>query len=450
MRKLLVAVLVAAWPVLGQTHIYRSVQPGVTAAIGTSTGTLTISGSTATFSIDQPDSVGVGDAIQYDSDGNGSINAICFIHSRTSGQEYTVKTAAGGTPTAVTGDEDWDIFRAYTSFVSVEGGTENSGINATVRSFDGANRNLDTNGEIYHLACYRGLNFGTSAQVIIDGITTSSTEYLEIYTPYLESEVGVSQRHLFIAQVGIGATLNVKFDYNTRHVRIHGLVLKASQSTSAAAALTTTAQYSGSDFRIYENILTESNNSSSTIHFGIHIESLIGAGNETGAWRVWNNIIYTFRGSGVTAGIGITGQLGGRPIVYAFNNTIVDADEGIGNNFDGTSVWSINNVVQDCGDSFRGNFNSGSGFNLNDQSDSPGSDNINSTSLEFVDLAGDDYHLTSADAAIAIGTDLSGDANLSFTTDIDGETRSVWNMGADEWFAPAGVSNAGIFFLRRR
>lgn len=31
MRKLLMAVLVAAWPVLGQTHIYRSVQPGVTA-----------------------------------------------------------------------------------------------------------------------------------------------------------------------------------------------------------------------------------------------------------------------------------------------------------------------------------------------------------------------------------------------------------------------------------
>lgn len=437
MKKVILIFLIP-FSVFAQTHIYRSLQPGKTSAIGTSTGTLSISGSTATFSVAQPDSVGVGDAIQYDASGDdGVIDAICFIHGRTSSTVYTVKAANGGTPTTVTGDGDHDIFRAYTSFVSVEGGTENTGIAAAVRNFDAANRNLDTNSEIYHLACYRGLNFGTSSQVIIDGITTSATEYLEVYTPYLESEVGTSQRHLFIAQIGSGAVNNVVFSSSTIHVRVHGLSLKASQSTSASSALKTSTSASGARFYLYDNILTESNNSSASDHYGIQIESITGAGNENGIWYVWNNIIYTFRGSGSSAGIGITGNLGARPIVYAYNNTMIDADIGIRNNFDGTSVWSINNIVQDCDDSFYGNFNSGSGYNLNDLADSPGSNNIESTSLTF----GDNYHLTAASAAVAIGTNLSADANLAFTDDFDLQTRSTWNIGADEYIAPSVTPN---------
>lgn len=80
----------------------------------------------------------------------------------------------------------------------------------------------------------------------------------------------------------------------------------------------------------------------------------------------------------------------------------------------------------------------------------PGANSVLNTTLTYENSGNQDYHLTSDDAVIAVGTDLSGDANLSFTTDIDGETRSAWNVGADEWFAPAGGSNAGIFFLRRR
>ena len=45
---------------------------------------MTISGSTATFESGLYDNIGVGDAIEYDSDGNDSIDAIVFIHGRTS------------------------------------------------------------------------------------------------------------------------------------------------------------------------------------------------------------------------------------------------------------------------------------------------------------------------------------------------------------------------------
>ena len=59
---------------------------------------MTISGSTATFDEPLPNRIGVGDAIQYDDDGDGDIDSsdsIVFIHGRTSATEYTVQSLHG-------------------------------------------------------------------------------------------------------------------------------------------------------------------------------------------------------------------------------------------------------------------------------------------------------------------------------------------------------------------
>jgi hypothetical protein len=45
----------------------------------------------------------------------------------------------------------------------------------------------------------------------------------------------------------------------------------------------------------------------------------------------------------------------------------------------------------------------------------------------------EDFHLKSGADAIGVGTDLSG----TFTTDIDGDTRSSWDVGADEYSSGA-------------
>jgi len=48
----------------------------------------------------------------------------------------------------------------------------------------------------------------------------------------------------------------------------------------------------------------------------------------------------------------------------------------------------------------------------------------------------DDYHLASNDAgAKGYGTNLSGDGSFPFDDDIDGETRSAWDIGFDEYSA---------------
>ena len=60
------------------------------------------------------------------------------------------------------------------------------------------------------------------------------------------------------------------------------------------------------------------------------------------------------------------------------------------------------------------------------------------SSSDFVDSANDDYHLVSGSALIGAGTDLSG----SFTTDIDGDTRSSWDIGFDEFVSAGGGGTA--------
>lgn len=437
MRKALLAVLVTAGAALGQTAIYRSVQPGVTAAIGTGTGTLTISGSTATFSVSQPDSVGVGDAIQYDSDGNSSIDAICFIHGRTSGTEYTVKNAAGAEPTAVTGDEDWDIFRAYTSAQNVDSGTENSGIDVAVRAFDGGNRNIITANEIWNVACYPG----TDGSFQFDGWTTSPTNYFLMFTPYLPEHVGRSMRHEGVfwdsqcyrihstSTYGVRLTGTAGSSYG---FKLDGLQISYSAATGYAV-----------DFEAFEtnaklwlsNCLIQRTGTVST-------SAAIRLNNDADrTGYIWNNIIL---GASQVFGIDLQDNGG---IIYAYNNTIVNCTIGIKRTATGNTTNVTNNIVQ-ATTCFSGTFATGN-YNLSSDASAPGANSVLSTTLTFQNSGSQDYHLTSADATTAIGTDLSGDANLPFSTDIDGNTRTTWNMGADEFQAEPSVSG-GDFFLRRR
>lgn len=436
MRNVLLAVLVAAGAALGQTAIYRSVQPGVTAAIGTGTGTLTISGSTATFSVSQPDSVGVGDAIQYDSDGNSSIDAICFIHGRTSGTEYTVKNAAGAAPTAVAGDEDWDIFRAYISWANMEAGTENTGIDDAVESFDAGNRNIVTATEIWNVAFYPGVD---NTQVNWAGWTNNATYYVRFFTPYLTSEVGRSMRHegvLTTQCYKLTNASNVFVDGTSTSgvvgFRFEGLQIE--KQNGAGSAISINSAFTTGEVRISECIIKVGSHSTNTIN-GI----LIGQGTRT--VKIWNNIIYT---GNLADAIAINGFGGNH---YVYGNTIGASYRGIVRA--SVTVVAINNIVQASNDGFSGTFSS-SDYNISNlAADAPGANSINSTTLTFLNSAGNDYHLISADAAIAIGTDLSGDANLPFSTDIDGDTRSAWNMGADE-FQAEPISSGGDLLLRRR
>lgn len=426
-----------------QTHIYRSVQPGVTAALSATGGTLTISGTTATFSLAQPDSIGVGDAIQYDSDGNSSIDAVAFIHGRTSSTVYTVANAAGGTPTAVTGDEDWDIFRAYISLSNWESGTENTGIDAAVRAFDGGNRNIDTANEFWYIACYPGVD---AVQVNISGWTTSATDRILIYTPILASEVGRPMRHrgvwssyYYNLVPAVTSAQGILNNVGTNHVEVRGIQIYMQANGSAEAAIKNLSI--GAELSISKCILRGNlTQSSSTRFVGIHQGG-------SGVVMVKNCFIYDFMTPSTTADAGILFQNTG----VAYNNTIVNCAKGI--DVDGGAVWANNNIVQDCAVDYEGTFQAGTSHNVSDLTNAPGTDAIEEVSLTFKDAANDDFHLAAGDVTlIEPGLDIfdyDPDSFRTLTDDIDEDTRVAWNRGADEFQAEPTVSG-GDFLLRRR
>jgi hypothetical protein len=103
-----------------------------------------------------------------------------------------------------------------------------------------------------------------------------------------------------------------------------------------------------------------------------------------------------------------------------------------------------NTIAYACTDGFSGTFGAASNYNLSNlASDAPGANSRNSQTVTFVDEGNDDFHLSINDtAAINFGTDLSADANLAFTDDIDpeGGTRvAPWDIGADEIIDPISI-----------
>jgi len=74
---------------------------------------------------------------------------------------------------------------------------------------------------------------------------------------------------------------------------------------------------------------------------------------------------------------------------------------------------------------------------------------INQT-FTYEDSDNDDYHLASDDAgAKGYGTDLSSDSDYPFDDDIDGETRSAWDIGADEYSAGAPSGNPWNYYAQQ-
>lgn len=412
------------------TAIYRSVGPGNTTALAVGTSnTLTISGSTATFTSPLPDRVGVGDALQYDSDGNGSIDAIAFIHSRLSSKSYTVKTAGGADPTAVASDNDWSLFRAYTALASAESGNENTGINATVRNFDtwqaAGGKDIATSNEVWNIACY-GDAVDTTA-VTIGGWTTGANNYIRIYTPVSKEEVGVSQRHL-------GKWDSTKYILensssngrallgNVKNIKIFGLQI-FNQPSEGYDQNGIELYNSDPGYEIANNIVRYAGSNGTDIN-GIFISMSTGSG------KIYNNLVYD-----LSAGNGIKTECGGNALrCLVYNNTVYNSSVGFRDSqYQDTII--ANNIAQGCANGFYSNWHPDSDYNVSDlTNDAPSTSYRNNlaTTVSFFDVANKDFHLLSSDT-MAKDHGISNPGSGLFFTDIDGQARiGSWDIGADE------------------
>jgi hypothetical protein len=428
--------------------IYRSVEVSATTALATGTGNdLNVTGSTATFTNGLPDKVGVGDALEYDYNNSGANNRIVFITQRISASQYLVYTAAGAAPTATTAnDSDWKIFRAYTSLFNAESGAENTGITAGLRDFDTftTGRDLVTNNEVWQIALYSNATADTT-QVSINGWSTQSANYLRIFTPYLPTDVGTSQRHAGVwstshyrlERAGVTDTGLIRVMGSANHVRIEGLQLYVtSVSGGSQPTLGIHLSAAGHQYLVAGNIMRGSNAGGDHYHAGVEFWNSSGT-NHAGTAVISNNIIYDFTSASTgnfAAGLGLDSV---NTDYYLYNNTIYNCkDSGI-IVYAGTAT-AINNIVAvtdlSAYATSGGSFHTDSKYNISDDATAPGTNAITNSTPTFVNAGTRNLLLNSSDTvAKNAGSDLTGAAAYPFSWDIKTKSRiGTWDIGADD------------------
>jgi concanavalin A-like lectin/glucanase superfamily protein len=420
---------------------YRSVGYNNTTALQNGgSNALTISGDNAVFaSVDIANNVGVGDAIQYDSDdGDAAIDAIAFIHARVNARTFRIRSADGSYPIATTGNQVWNIYRAYTTLADADEGTENIGINATVRPFDAGNRDTVTNNEIWHFACYNDATY--AGTVTWNGWTTDATHYIRFFTPRLSTEVGTSQRHSGIWTTGAFHWIvsnAAAFSIQDANIRLEGLQMYV-DSVNGNNQRVIHVEGGGvvSDYRVSHCILRGTNAGTNGSHHGIRFAS-----NGSGTLRLWNCVIYGFQGTNNATCILINDV---SYTYYIYNTTVGIAQYGV-RVLAGTTI-AKNVIAQSCTDGFEGTFDGTSVTNISDiASDAPGAI-TSAIDVTFEDEVTPPYDLHLADSesfARTSGTNLTLDAFLGITDDIDYESRTVtWCIGADENDSPLPIPTA--------
>jgi hypothetical protein len=419
--------------------LYRSVGTNAN-DLKSGSQTVTISGMTATFSGSMPNNVGVGDVLQYPA---SAPFYLAFIHGRISDTVYTVKTASGGTPQAAVAGTSVNVYRAYTSLANWQALNENDTIDDTVENFD-TSRDLVSANTTMNVACYADGQDSTA--VTINLWTTGANTYINIYTPYLPSEVGVTQRHngkwdatkyRLVASVDYHGVIRISDEY----VRVTGLQIEnTGPKGNRPAGIEIDPGSATSEVRLSYNILRATGTGTGDWWCAAIVQTNVG-----GVVKAWNNIMYNW-GAGFFCDYASTSSG-----VTLYNNTVINSDN-VGIDLGGHASGSYrlaNNLVQGAATNYF--FAAGvlpltySATNLSQDATSPNGASFQNKTVTFVGAT--DFHLASSDTnAKDQGTSLSSDPSVAFSDDIDGQSRpygSAWDIGADEYAS-------GLFGYRRQ
>lgn len=301
----------------------------------------------------------------------------------------------------------------------------------------GENADLVTLDEIRVAECYA---MSDTAQVTIDGWTTSATQYIKVTTPAAERHTGKwdsTKYRLERSDVLNAGVLYIVED----NVRIEGVQV---YNTSTAGFANACVIQSSGNVYMSHSIFRATNSGANGRNYAVNVRCNNG--------YIWNCVAWGARSNdGLSVGFRDNLAAGA---AYVYNCTAYDCSVGFHEGDNGFDFVVKNCLAASCTVAFQAGWNWPSACNYNatdnastttpgGSSNPPGANSRASQTFTFVDAANGDFHLASTDAgAKDFGTDLSADANLAFSDDIDGQTRSgSWDIGADEYVAAA----AGAF-----
>ncbi len=460
------------------TPIYRSVGPGTTMPLASGTGQLTVSSSLAAFTTPLPTKVGVGDVIEYDSNGDGVRDALAFIHARdpaAGGARFTVRSASGAaaTPTSVP-TLRWAVFRAYTSLDGATRGLENTGIAQAWRDFDTSSegRDLVAADEEWNIACYADGEDVTAAALCNSdnpaglegcgmignhGWRTDATHAVRIYTPVSQAEVGVSQRHTGVW--GTGYRISAGVILYAGFIWADGLSLRQPNANGRAYLI----RPNGLAGRVWLSNSFGWQTCLSCPNMRVFdVWGTGGTGPTLTPVQLWNDLGVADSTGDPNAGVfylnsdmatyGLFNCTGvARGAGYAYYPRVADVASaknclGVGALADHAFFWG-NRWVQVVASA--ANDDSVRLASLNAMTDfSAGVFPLQTFS--FVDAGASDFHLTLMDmGARGRGVNLTADLERPFNDDLDGDPRPVglaWDIGADQTFhvGDAGSPDASV------
>jgi hypothetical protein len=396
-------------------QIYYSVGTS-TADLKSGTPKMNISSGTATFTVDQPGNIGVGDKITYNS------TNIAFISGRVDSKTFTVITKTGALPANVSNATVNSIKRTFNALSTALDSASGS-------SYLGTSNLVSGNYQL-NFPCYNDGDMNDYADVI--GYSTDEDNFLRIYTPYLESEVGTSQRHTGHPRSGFRLVPGDNHDalkVMQGYVHVDGLEISIEEE-NWEAGIWVTEDASGEVFASHNLIYSEFSN--------FHNYGVIAAVlNNSVTVYLSNNFIFEIEKAVHFNGSAATG--------YFYSNSIFSIDTGIEDI--GATTTAISNVVLNCGNFCFG----GPWGGVNEQSHNISSDDTaegtgsmtgKSASSIFTSttFGSEDLHLKEGSDAIGAGADLDEDPYLAITDDIDGGARdsSSPDIGADEFGVVSG------------
>jgi hypothetical protein len=429
--------------------VYYSVGTN-TSDLKTGSPTMTLSDGTATLSVAQGNSIGVGDQITYAKGGCGVSDLLAYVSGRTSSTVYTMTNANGTMPEDGTDLNVCSINRTFNLLSTAESSSTGA---SYLNTADLTTANVQLNWPVYK-------DGALNDAVTINGYTTDATRYIRVFTPVSSSQVGTSQRHTGTAGTGgrfAPSTSSPAAAYpiilvQDDHVRVEGLEIDGSSVTNGENFYG--LQVSGVNGEIYltHNIIHDIANSTIDDADASHVRGIF-ANASGGTIKIGNNIIYDVNhvSNAASNAMGIQGLVGGTQ--YFYNNSVYNikntgsggtAAVGYDQN-DPATVTAINNY---CGDinSTSGSETCFSGtitqsYNVSSDATASGTGSqTNKTDYAnyFVNVTNgsENFHLRHDSAQLwgGNGTDLDTDANFPITDDIDGDSRHATapDIGADE------------------
>jgi len=265
--------------------------------------------------------------------------------------------------------------------------------------------------------CYAFLD---TTPVTVSSCTTSTTNYVSIYTDTTAKHNGKWDDTKYRLVVPDANALTI----SKNNVRVTNLQIATSGTVSSVR---TVNMVTVSGVMLSKNIIKNTST-------GVGLTGICYISKGTGSSMLYNNIVYDFSTTGSCGMKSSDWVQGSDPVTMIKNNTVYNCVTGITGDYSSYRIRAINNLVGGGTTSYSGCFEVASDYNSS--SDYTGTTPVTALNnkfgrtFTFLDVTNKDFHLAYDDTgARGFGVSLAGD----FTDDIDGRTRlAAWDIGADD------------------